>query len=299
MGLPFFNHKYESEIINLSSSYFDDLITMSFNEDSAFDDITTNTLLDPNISSSCNLVAKSQGVISGINIVKRVFELYDNTIIFKNYKTDGEDLFVNEKIANVSRKMATIISSERVALNFIQRMSGISTETNKLVKYISSTSAKLVDTRKTTPGYRMLDKYAVKMGGGTNHRINLAEAVLIKDNHIEALLSDGYSLAKIIKLVRDGISSKIKIEIETESIKDAIESIEAGADIIMLDNMSINDMKEVVVINSGRSKLEASGGITKDNILEIAKTGVDMISVGAITHSFASLDISLDYDQIV
>ena len=299
MGLPFFNHKYESEIINLSSSYFDDLITMSFNEDSAFDDITTNTLLDPNISSSCNLVAKSQGVISGINIVKRVFELYDNTIVFKNYKTDGEDVFVNEKIANVSGKMASILSSERVALNFIQRMSGISTETNKLVKYISSTSAKLVDTRKTTPGYRMLDKYAVKMGGGINHRINLAEAVLIKDNHIEALLSDGYSLAKIIKLVRDGISSEIKIEIETESIKDAIESIEAGADIIMLDNMSINDMKEVVVINSGRSKLEASGGITKDNILEIAKTGVDMISVGAITHSFASLDISLDYDQIV
>ena len=299
MGLPFFNHKYESEIINLSSSYFDDLITMSFNEDSAFDDITTNTLLDPNISSSCNLVAKSQGVISGINIVKRVFELYDNTIVFKNYKTDGEDVFVNEKIANVSGKMASILSSERVALNFIQRMSGISTETNKLVKYISSTSAKLVDTRKTTPGYRMLDKYAVKMGGGINHRINLAEAVLIKDNHIEALLSDGYSLAKIIKLVRDAVSSEIKIEIETESIKDAIESIEAGADIIMLDNMSINDMKEVVVINSGRSKLEASGGITKDNILEIAKTGVDMISVGAITHSFASLDISLDYDQIV
>ena len=178
-------------------------------------------------------------------------------------------------------------------------MSGISTETNKLVKYISSTSAKLVDTRKTTPGYRMLDKYAVKMGGGINHRINLAEAVLIKDNHIEALLNDGYSLSKIIKLVRDAVSSEIKIEIETESIKDAIESIEAGADIIMLDNMSINDMKEVVVINSGRSKLEASGGITKDNILEIAKTGVDMISVGAITHSFASLDISLDYDQIV
>tara|TARA_B100002051_G_C16728665_1_gene636841 strand:- start:633 stop:1532 length:900 start_codon:yes stop_codon:yes gene_type:complete len=299
MGLPFFNHKYESEIINLSSSYFDDLITMSFNEDSAFDDITTNTLLDPNISSSCNLVAKSQGVISGINIVKRVFELYDNTIVFKNYKTDGEDVFVNEKIANVSGKMASILSSERVALNFIQRMSGISTETNKLVKYISSTSAKLVDTRKTTPGYRMLDKYAVKMGGGINHRINLAEAVLIKDNHIEALLNDGYSLSKIIKLVRDAVSSEIKIEIETESIKDAIESIEAGADIIMLDNMSINDMKEVVVINSGRSKLEASGGITKDNILEIAKTGVDMISVGAITHSFASLDISLDYDQIV
>ncbi|MAR35005.1 MAG: nicotinate-nucleotide diphosphorylase (carboxylating) [Chloroflexi bacterium] len=272
---------------------------MSFNEDSAFDDITTNTLLDPNISSSCNLVAKSQGVISGINIVKRVFELYDNTIVFKNYKTDGEDVFVNEKIANVSGKMASILSSERVALNFIQRMSGISTETNKLVKYISSTSAKLVDTRKTTPGYRMLDKYAVKMGGGINHRINLAEAVLIKDNHIEALLNDGYSLSKIIKLVRDAVSSEIKIEIETESIKDAIESIEAGADIIMLDNMSINDMKEVVVINSGRSKLEASGGITKDNILEIAKTGVDMISVGAITHSFASLDISLDYDQIV
>ncbi|MBL01776.1 MAG: nicotinate-nucleotide diphosphorylase (carboxylating) [Chloroflexi bacterium] len=298
MGLPFFNHKYESEIINLSSSYIDDLITMAFNEDSAFDDITTNTLLNPNILSSCNIIAKSQGVISGVNVVKRVFELYDNTLVFENYKSDGEEVFNNEKIANVSGKMASILSSERVALNFLQRMSGISTETNKLVKYISSTSTKLIDTRKTTPGYRMLDKYAVKMGGATNHRINLSEAVLIKDNHIEALLNDGYNLTKIINMVRDSVSSEIKIEIEVESIKDAIESIEAGADIIMLDNMSIKDMEEIAKFNTGRSKLEASGGITKVNILDVAKTGVDLISVGAITHSFSSLDISLDYVQV-
>ena len=297
MGLPFFNHKYESEIINLSSSYIDNLITMAFNEDAAFDDITTNTLLNPDTTSSCNLVAKSEGIISGINVVKRVFELYDKSLVFKNFKSDGEEVIINEIIANVSGKMASILSSERVALNFIQRMSGISTETNKLAKSINTTSAKLVDTRKTTPAYRMLDKYAVKMGGGANHRINLSEAVLIKDNHIETLLSDGFNLAQIINMVRDKVSSEIIIEIEVESINDAIDSIEAGADIIMLDNMSVTEIEKIVKINSGRSKLEASGGISSHNILEIAKTGVDMISVGSITHSFSSLDISLDYNQ--
>ena len=295
MVLPFFNHKYESEIINLSSSHIDDLINMAFNEDTAFDDITTNATLSEDTISSCNFVSNSEGIISGLNIVKRVFELFDSSLVFKTYISDGNEVNLNQVVANVSGKMSSILSSERVALNFLQRMSGISTQTNKLVKLINSTSAVLVDTRKTTPGYRMLDKYSVKMGGAYNHRINLSEAILIKDNHIETLIADGYTLSKIIHIVRNKVSSEIKIEIEVESLKDAIEAIEAGADIIMLDNMSISEMKKIVDINSGRAKLEASGGISQCNILSVANTGVDMISVGAITHSFSALDISLEY----
>ncbi|MFL2664934.1 MAG: carboxylating nicotinate-nucleotide diphosphorylase [Dehalococcoidia bacterium] len=295
MGLPFFNNKYESELVNLTSSHIDELITMAFNEDTAFDDITTKVILPHEMNSSCNFVCKSEGVISGLNIVKRVFELYDNSLVFKSYKSDGDEVTLNQVIANVSGKMSSILSSERVALNFLQRMSGISTQTNNIVKSISSTSALLVDTRKTTPGYRNLDKYSVKMGGAFNHRINLSEAILIKDNHIEALIADGYTFSKIIQMVRNKVSPEIIIEIEVESVKDAIESIEAGADIIMLDNMSLSDMKKIVDVNSGRAKIEASGGISQNNILSVAKTGVDMISVGSITHSFSALDISLDY----
>ena len=271
------------------------LVRRALREDRAFDDVTTAaTLGDGDYCCTATLVAKEQGVIAGIGIAAEVFRTVDRALTFESFVSDGDRVEAGATLATVAGPAQSTLRAERVALNFLQRMSGIATLTARYVAAVAGTEARISDTRKTAPGLRMLDKYSVVAGGGINHRADLGDGVLIKDNHLAALLGKGLTIAQVVAQARSAVSLTTKIEVETESVSDALMAIASGADIVMLDNMAPSQMREVVVGNSGRATLEASGGVTLETVSEIAATGVDIISVGELTHSPRALDISLD-----
>ncbi|RLB28759.1 MAG: carboxylating nicotinate-nucleotide diphosphorylase [Deltaproteobacteria bacterium] len=251
-------------------------------------DKTSEAIFEKDKSLDAFMVAKEKGIIAGIDIAQKVFKRQDCSVSFQANVADGSRISRGEKIATIHGLARSIFKAERVALNFLQRMSGIATITAEYVKRLQGTKAKLLDTRKTVPGHRILDKLAVRLGGGMNHRMGLYDMALIKDNHIDA----AGSIEKAVKKVRERFP-KLPIEVEARSVSDVEELLGLGVDRIMLDNFSLEDMKEAVRITDGRIPLEASGGITLDNIREVALTGVDYISVGALTHSVKALDITL------
>lgn len=270
----------------------DDILIRALKEDVGSGDITTRSTVPADRIAHGRYVAKESGVICGLFICQRVFALVGGNVDFKPLKSDGDHVEKGEVIAEVSGNARNILTGERVGLNLLQHLSGIATMTAKTVAAVKGTNAKIVDTRKATPGLRILEKYAVRVGGGTNHRFNLADGVLIKDNHIVA----SGSITNAVAAARKNVPHTIKIEVEIETFPQLNEAIEAGADIIMLDNMSVEDMARAVEIVAGRAITEASGNMgdkTADELLAVAKTGVDIISVGSLTHSVHAMDISL------
>lgn len=267
------------------------IISAALNEDVGTGDITTETTIPADKKAYGRFVAKEDMVICGTEVAELVFHTVDKDIeLCANFK-DGDFVKKGDCIATVSGNARNVLTGERTALNLLQRMTGIATKTREAVKYVEGTGAKIADTRKTTPGLRVLEKYAVRVGGGTNHRFNLADGVLIKDNHIA--VSGGITNA--VKNARKNAPHTLKIEVEVENEKMLLEALEAGADIIMLDNMSNEDMRRCVAVTNGRALLEASGNMGEKDLLEVAKTGVDLISIGALTHSVKAADISLKF----
>lgn len=267
----------------------DELILMALREDISSEDITTNSVMKEKKLGTVQLICKQDGIIAGLGVFKRTFELLDRDTEVKFYVKDGEPVQKGMVMGEVIGDVRVLLSGERTALNYLQRMSGIATYTNNVVKLLEGSKIKLLDTRKTTPNMRIFEKYAVKMGGGNNHRYNLSDGILLKDNHINA----AGGVAKAIKMAKEYAPFVRKIEVEVENLEMMKEALEAGADIIMLDNMSTEMMKEAVKIADGKAKTECSGNITKENIERVIETGVDYISSGALTHSAPILDISL------
>lgn len=269
--------------------YIDDMILTALKEDMSLGDITTDNIIDEKSISKARLIAKQEGIIAGMDVAERVFKILDSSVNFSRKADDGTFVEKGTVIAEIEGSTRVLLKGERTALNFLQRLSGIATEANEYSKIVKDMPAKVVDTRKTTPGLRFLEKYAVKAGGGYNHRFSLSDGVLIKDNHIKA----AGGVKKAIDIIRDKVPHTIKIEVETESIEQVQEALEAKADIIMLDNMSLAQMRECVQLINKRAIVEASGNVNKDTIRDIAATGVDIISVGSLTHSVKAFDISM------
>jgi nicotinate-nucleotide pyrophosphorylase (carboxylating) len=280
----------------LSGRQLEAVINAALEEDSGRGDVTSEALIPPDLTGKATLLAKEKGVLAGIEVAKRVFETIDPTLGVDILIKDGSAIKPGDITATISGSIISILEAERTALNFLQRLSGIATLTAQYVAAVKGTDAKIYDTRKTTPGLRALEKYAVRMGGGQNHRMNLADAVLIKDNHIAALRAMGMNLKDIILKARKNAPAGMSIEVEVTNVNEAAEALKAGADIIMMDNMSIEEMQKVVKSVNGRATLEASGNITLDNVRQVALTGVDIISIGALTHSYKALDISLEME---
>lgn len=273
----------------------DNLIMLALREDVSNEDITTNSIIKEKREGKVQLICKEDGVLAGIEVFKRVFQLLDENIKFSILKKDGEKIKNKELIGEIYGDVRAILTGERTALNYLQHMSGIATYTNNMVELLKGSNIKLLDTRKTTPNMRIFDKYSVKVGGGYNHRYNLSDGILIKDNHIDA----AGSITKAIKLAKEYAPFVRKIEVEVENLDMVAEALEAGADIIMLDNMSPELMKKAVKLIDGRAETECSGNISKENIEKIKDTGVDYISSGALTHSAPILDFSLKHLQIL
>ena len=274
----------------------DSLISEALVEDCISFDATTDALISSEHVAGASIISKSNGIVSGLEVSELVFKKMDNSLDYSYKVTDGDRVKEYQPVATIRGSFASILKGERTALNFLQRMSGISTMTSKYVEAVVGTKAKIVDTRKTLPGHRILDKYAVKIGGGNNHRINLSDGVLIKDNHISFLKKNGYSLLEIINKARSNAGFGLKIEIEVETYQDAVNSVKSGVDIVLLDNMELGEMKKTVTDLRTIDKnvlIEASGGIKLNNVRNIAETGVDIISVGALTHSVIAHDFSL------
>lgn len=267
----------------------DKLLMMALEEDITSEDISTNCVMPEYRKGSVDLICKQDGVIAGLGVFKRVFELLDDTAAFDMKVKDGDRVTKGQLMGVVTGDIRALLSGERTALNYLQRMSGIATYTNEIVKMLEGSHTTLLDTRKTTPNMRIFEKYAVKAGGATNHRYNLSDAVMLKDNHIGA----AGSITKAVKMARDYVSFVNKVEVEVENLDMVREAVEAGADIIMLDNMSHDEMKEAIKIIDGHALTECSGNVTKDNIPNIIDLGVDYVSSGALTHSAPIMDISL------
>ena len=267
----------------------DELIKMALREDISSEDVTTNSVMPGPQAGEVELICKQDGVICGMDVYERVFKILDEDTVVEKYVKDGDKVTKGQLMAKVKGDIRVLLSGERVALNYLQRMSGIATDTNQVAKLLEGSKTVLLDTRKTTPNMRIFEKYAVKCGGGQNHRYNLSDGILLKDNHIGA----AGSITKAIQMAKEYAPFVRKIEIETESLEQVKEAVEAGADIIMLDNMDVATMKEAVAIINGRAKTECSGNVTKENIKNIIDSGVDYVSSGAITHSAPILDISM------
>ena len=267
----------------------DELIKMALCEDISSEDVTTNSVMPGPQAGEVELICKQDGVICGLDVYERVFKILDEATIVEKYVKDGDKVTKGQLMAKVKGDIRVLLSGERVALNYLQRMSGIATYTNQVVKLLEGSKTVLLDTRKTTPNMRIFEKYAVKCGGGQNHRYNLSDGILLKDNHIGA----AGSITKAVQMAKEYASFVRKIEIETETLEQVKEAVEAGADIIMLDNMDVATMREAVAIINGRAKTECSGNVTKENIKNIIDSGVDYVSSGALTHSASILDISM------
>ncbi|MBI3377995.1 MAG: carboxylating nicotinate-nucleotide diphosphorylase [Nitrospirae bacterium] len=268
-----------------------EIIRIALEEDIGNGDITTAFLIPEDSESRALIIAKGNFVVAGIPFIKEVFSFFDREVRFNVFLNDGAKVMKGDVIAEVSGSTKVLLSGERVSLNLLQRLSGIATLTNMFVEKVRGLKTKIVDTRKTTPGLRFMEKYAVRVGGGNNHRFGLFDGILIKDNHIEAV----GSITEALRLASEG-HHLAKIEVEVENLNDLKEAVEGGSDIVMLDNMSVQDMKEAVNIVRSSKKdviLEASGNVSLENVREVAETGVDLISIGALTHSATAVDISM------
>lgn len=275
--------------MKLNQFYIDNLIKEAISEDINYIDVSADYLIPEDQRNDSYFVAKAEGVLCGLDIAMRVFTLLDDTFTFTAHKKDGDEVKAGDIIVEFNGKTACLLKGERTALNIIQHMSGIATATNKAVKLCEGTNASVTDTRKTLPGLRALQKYAVVCGGGKNHRYNLSDGAMLKDNHIDA----GGGITNAVAILRSKLGHMVKIEVETRNFDEVKEAVSAGADIIMLDNMTNAQMAECVEYIDGRAKTEASGNITLDSIANVAKTGVDIISLGALTHSVKAFDISM------
>lgn len=275
--------------MNLPQFYVDEIIVNALKEDINYVDVASDYLIPEDQRDNAYFVAKADGVLCGLSVAMRVFALLDDTFEAKLYKHDGDNIQKGDLIAEFSGKTVLLLKGERTALNLLQHMSGIATATAAAVELVKGTNAQITDTRKTLPGLRALQKYAVTCGGGKNHRFNLSDGAMLKDNHIDA----GGGITNAVNALRGKLGHMVKIEVETRDLAEVREALAAGADIIMLDNMSNEMMREAVQIIDGRAKTEASGGITLETIAEVAKTGVDIISLGALTHSVKAFDISM------
>lgn len=267
----------------------DELIWMALKEDITSEDITTNAIMREDKLGEAQLLCKQDGIIAGLQVFERVFQLLDEKTKITFQAKDGDRVKSGELLATVTGDIRTILTGERVALNYLQRMSGIATHTRQLVDLLGDAKTKLLDTRKTTPNMRIFEKYAVKVGGGTNHRYNLSDGILIKDNHIGA----AGGIKEAVTLAREYAPFVRKIEVEVENMEQVKEALEAGADIIMLDNMDDATMKKAVEFIAGRAETECSGNVTAERVKDIIETGVDYVSCGALTHSSPILDVSL------
>ena len=271
-----------------------DLIDRAIQEDLSIGDATTDALIPDGLQATATLHTKSPGVLSGSEIAAAVFHRVDPDLTVEVALADGATMERGSVILRVSGSAATMLKAERTAVNFMQHLSGIATATATYVEAVNGTGSQIIDTRKTIPGLRSLEKYAVRCGGGHNHRQNLGDGVLIKDNHIAALKLRGMSLGDVVRQAHERASHTIKVEVEVTSVAEAEEALEAGAQLLLLDNMSPDEMRKAVEVNKGRALLEASGGINLTTVQAVAATGVDLISVGALTHSAQALDISMD-----
>lgn len=267
----------------------DHLIMEALREDISSEDVTTNSVMKEAVAGEVELICKQDGVIAGLDVFKRVFELLDKETKAEFFCQDGDAVKAGELMGKVTGDIRVLLSGERVALNYLQRMSGIATYTRSVADLLAGSRTKLLDTRKTTPNMRIFEKYAVRVGGGYNHRYNLSDGVLLKDNHIGA----AGSVTKAVQMAKEYAPFVRKIEVEVENLEMVKEAVEAGADIIMLDNMSTEEMREAIRIIDGRAETECSGNVTKENIGRLTALGVDYISSGALTHSAPILDISL------
>ena len=267
----------------------DEFIKSALKEDISSEDVSTNAVMPEYKKGTVELIAKQDGVICGLPVFKRVFELLDSSTEVRFFFNDGDRVHNKDLVGIVTGDIRVLLSGERTALNYLQRMSGIATYTNEVAQLFASSSTKLLDTRKTTPNMRIFEKYAVKVGGGNNHRYNLSDGVLLKDNHIGA----AGSVKKAVEMAKEYAPFVRKIEVEVENLEMVKEAADAGADIIMLDNMSIDEMKEAIRIIDGRAETECSGNVTKENVAKLTNIGVDYISSGALTHSAPILDLSL------
>ncbi len=267
----------------------DHLIKEALQEDISSEDVTTNAVMKEAVTGEVQLICKQDGVVAGLDVFRRVFEILDENVKIDFYCKDGDEVKKGELMGVVTGDIRALLSGERVALNYLQRMSGIATYTHSVAKLLEGTKTKLLDTRKTTPNMRIFEKYAVRVGGGYNHRYNLSDGVLLKDNHIGA----AGSVTKAVQMAKEYAPFVRKIEVEVENLDMVREAVDAGADIIMLDNMTPEDMKEAIRIIAGRAETECSGNVTKENIDRLTSLGVDYISSGALTHSAPVLDISL------
>jgi nicotinate-nucleotide pyrophosphorylase (carboxylating) len=271
-----------------------DLVRAALVEDGAFRDVTTQSIVAPDQQGRGNLLAKESGVICGLTVAITAFTAIDGEIELRTRAVDGDWVHAGTEFASVVGPLGAMLSAERVALNFLQRLSGIATATRAMVQAAGGLPVRILDTRKTTPGLRSLERYAVRMGGGFNHRFNLSDGILIKDNHIAAARSRGMGIAEAIRQARALSPHTLRVEVEVTDLDEAREAVEGGADVIMLDNMAVPVMAQAVELAGGRCLVEASGGVTPENVREIAETGVDFISSGSLTHSAKALDISLE-----
>ncbi|MDQ2766519.1 MAG: carboxylating nicotinate-nucleotide diphosphorylase [Gemmatimonadota bacterium] len=279
-------------VFPLSRAECETLARAALEEDRAFDDVTTTTVVPATARASAVMVARSGGVIAGLPLAAVVFELLDASTTCRALVHDGASVSANASVLEIEGTARAVLSAERVALNFAQRLSGIATLTARYVSAVAGTYAKILDTRKTTPLMRALEKYAVRCGGGTNHRADLAAAVLIKDNHLATL---GGDIALAVRRAREKAPMGIRVEVECDTREQVLRAVDAGADVILLDNMSPKEMATCVALVNGAAIVEASGGITLESVRAVAETGVDWISVGALTHSVPALDLALDF----
>ena len=271
---------------------FEGPIDLALKEDMPAGDITSEGIIPSDSVSRAGFLAKEEGVLAGIDVARRIFEKIDPNVAFIKEIEDGRSFGPGDVLARLKGRSISLLKGERTALNFMQRMSGIATKTRTFVDAVKGTQTKILDTRKTTPGLRLLEKYAVRMGGGVNHRFSLSDMVLIKDNHLDII----GSVSEAVKRARAGIAPGTRVEVEVTDFAGAKESLESGADMIMLDNMTLDEINEVVGWIGGRVPVEVSGNVTVENARKIAALGVNFISVGALTHSFRSIDISLEFE---
>jgi nicotinate-nucleotide pyrophosphorylase (carboxylating) len=282
----------------LSRGEIERIASAALAEDLGQGDVTTDALIPSDQQGIGSIMVKEEGILAGVEVAKEVFQWVDPGLKVSILIKDGTRVKSGDIAARVEGKAASILEAERVALNFLQRLSGIATKTNRYVEAVRGFEVEVMDTRKTTPGLRSLEKYAVRVGGGKNHRMHLGDGILIKDNHLVTLRSRGLTLKGIVAKARQNAPQRLKVEVEVKTVPEAIEAADAGADIIMLDNMNLEDMCQAVKAIHGRALVEASGGITLDKVQAVAETGVDFISVGALTHSAKALDISVELEPL-